>query len=154
MFLSRYVIWPIVRACTSMIAAFVGSESVIVPYPDDSLWRSYSRSVAMTGTFCSITLETMREPVSFAAWPVTRPSPSSVAVRTTSMRLPGFMKPQTELTESTGTVTARHPSAMRSVNGVFGSVSMSIQKTGVFAAMRRFALRFTIFSIASESAFW
>ena len=43
---------------------------------------------------------------------------------------------------------------MRSVNGVFGSVSMSIQKTGVFAAMRRFALRFTIFSIASESAFW
>ena len=28
---SRYVMLPIVRACTSMIAAFVGSESVIVP---------------------------------------------------------------------------------------------------------------------------
>ena len=70
------------------------------------------------------------------------------------MRLPGLMKPQTELTESTGTVTARWPSAMRSANGVFGSVAMSIQKTGVFAAMRRFAFRLTIFYITSESAFW
>ena len=31
MFRSRYVICPIVRACTIMIAAFVGRESVMVP---------------------------------------------------------------------------------------------------------------------------
>ena len=108
----------------------------------------------MTGTFWRMTLETTREPASLAACPTTRPSFSSVAVSTTSMRLPGLMKPQTELTESTGTVTARWPSAMRSAKGVFGSVSMSIQKMGVLAEMRRLALRLTIFSITSENVFW
>ena len=68
------------------------------------------------------------------------------------MRLPGLMNPQTELTESTGTVTARLPSGIRSANGIFGSVSMSVQKTGVLTAIRRVAFLATIFSSASEYA--
>ena len=63
------------------------------------------------------------------------------------------MKPFTDETLSTGSVTARWSSPIRSANGAFGSVSMSIQKIGVCAATSRFARRPTIFACTSAIAF-